>query len=228
MKTKSDFVSLRSKDGHCFDAFYSSVEQSHVGLIVLHEIFGLTPFIQEVCEYWASKGYQAIAPALYDRYEKNVSIPYDDDGYKKAIEYKQRVLNWDNQLLDIDTAKQYLREKGVKKIGIIGFSWGGTLGWLAACRLSGIECISSYYGTHIFQFKDEILRCPVLLQFAERDELVTKQQIEQVQRQHKILTIHTYPAGHGFRCDRWHEYNVDASRMADEKSEEFFRKNLLL
>ncbi len=226
MNIKDHFVSLHTKDNHQLDAFYCPSEKSSVGLIVIHEIFGLTSFIKETCEYWAHKEYQTIAPALYDRYEKNVSIPYDDDGYKKAIEYKQNALNLGSQLLDIEAAKKYLLKKGVKKIGIIGFSWGGTLGWLAACRLDGIACINSYYGTHIYQFKDEIPKCPVLLQFAERDELVSREHIEQIQQQHDGLTIYTYPAGHGFRCKAWCEYNFDVSKIADEKSEEFFRQNL--
>ncbi len=225
-RSRNSFVSLHSHDGHNLDAFYCAVEKKEVGLIVIHEIFGLTSFVKEICEYWARKGYQTIAPALYDRYEKNVVIPYDDDGYIKALNYKQKVLNWDKQLLDIDAAKKYLLENGVKKIGIIGFSWGGTLGWLAACRLSGIDCVSSYYGTHIFQFKDEMPKCPVLLQFAERDELVPKEHVERIQRQHDSLIIHTYPAGHGFRCNRWRAYDANASAIADVRAETFFRQKL--
>ncbi|HEX4044783.1 MAG TPA: hypothetical protein VHZ76_03860 [Gammaproteobacteria bacterium] len=53
MNTKNDFVKLYSKDGHHLDAFYCPAEKNDIGLIVIHEIFGLTPFIQQVCEYWA-------------------------------------------------------------------------------------------------------------------------------------------------------------------------------
>lgn len=151
-----NFITLTAQDKHQLDAYeYNSESTSKNAIIVLHEIFGTTPFIKEICMHWSNKGYHALAPALYDRYEKNVAIPYNENGYEKALIYKERALNWEKQLLDIDAAKKYLLNKGVSKIGIIGFSWGATLGWLSACRLSGISCVILYSGPHIFQFVNE-------------------------------------------------------------------------
>jgi len=128
-------IILKSADEHHFDAYQFQIgDEKSAGLILLHEIFGMTGFIKNMCRLWAKQGYQVIAPALYDRYEKNVAIPYTEEGYKKALDYKQRVLDWDKQLLDINATKSYLKEIGAKKIGIVGYSWGGTLSWLSACR----------------------------------------------------------------------------------------------
>jgi len=138
---KETIFKLKSNDDHEFDCYqFLDSDTAEVSLIVLHEIFGMTEFIKNMCRLWAKKGYRVIAPALYDRLEKNVAIPYTEEGYEKALDYKQRALNWDKQLLDIESAKLYLQKSGATKTAVVGYSWGGTLSWLAACRLSDISC----------------------------------------------------------------------------------------
>lgn len=220
-------INLQSSDNHRFDCYqFTADKKPIVGLIVIHEIFGLTEFIKNMCRMWAKKGYHVLAPALYDRIEKDLSIPYTEAGYKKALETKQKVLNWEQQLYDIEAAKKFLKEKEINKIIIMGYSWGGTLSWLAACRLTGISAAISYYGTHIYQFKDEIPRCPCLLHFADYDELVPPTHVDTIKRIHPSVDIVTYDATHGFRCEDWsggnsQEYNPVASKAADQKTEEF-------
>lgn len=219
-------ITLHAEDDHHFDAYYCQKNQSAVGIIVIQEIFGVTPYIKNTCEYWADKGYQTIAPALYDRYERNVSIPYTEEGAQKALDYKDHALNWEKQLLDIDTAKQFLRQNGVQKVGVIGFSWGGTLSWLAASRLKNIECVSSYYGPHIFQFLNEQPQCPIELHLADKDELIPEEHILQIKKHHPIIPIYQYPVGHGFSNNLWYEYNVSAASLANERSEKLFKQYL--
>ena len=40
------------------------------------EIFGVNSHIRSVCDGYAADGYLAIAPALFDRYERGVDIGY--------------------------------------------------------------------------------------------------------------------------------------------------------
>ncbi|WP_165482817.1 dienelactone hydrolase family protein [Legionella gresilensis] len=208
------------EDSHCLEAIHAlPTTADGSGLIILHEIFGLTPFITNVCNYWSKRGYSVIAPALYDRYDKHVNIPYDEHGYKKALDYKQRVLNWDKQLLDVAAAQNFLLRKNLKKIHIIGFSWGGTLAWLSAARLEKISSIVAYYGTHFFNFKDERPKSPVLLHFADFDELISLENFKQVQISNPAINFIKYPVGHGFCCPFWKEYNTKYAAIADKETE---------
>ena len=124
-----NFIKLTSEDHYQFSAFETKpTENAHNAIIILHEIFGITSFIKEVCAQSAEKGYHTVAPALYDRFEKNVVIPYNEDGYEKALSIKEKALNWEKQLLDIDAVKRYLLSTGVTRISIVGFSWVQPLG----------------------------------------------------------------------------------------------------
>ncbi len=46
------------------------------GIVVAQEIFGVNSHIRSVCDGYAADGYVAIAPALFDRYERGVDIGY--------------------------------------------------------------------------------------------------------------------------------------------------------
>jgi carboxymethylenebutenolidase len=43
---------------------------------------------------------------------------------------------------------------------------------------------------------------------------------------HPEITAHFYPAGHGFNCDHRGSYNSAASKLARERTLEFFRKQI--
>lgn len=212
---------LTAADQHQFDC-YQFIENLNpqVGFIVLHEIFGITKFIKNMCTLWALHGYHVVAPALYDRLEPHVAIPYTEQGYEQALAYKQKVLNWDQQLADIQATIDYLKQQGLSHIVVLGYSWGGTLSWLSACRLRNINRAISYYGTHIYQFKDEKPQCPCLLHFADQDDLVPQQHVTEIAQVHPSVEIITHPATHGFRCEDWQggndqAYNAKVSEQAD-------------
>jgi len=234
------FIKLTSQDNHQFDTYECKPESDALGsIIVLHEIFGITPFIEEVCKKLSVKGYHTVAPALYDRYERNLVIPYSEEGYEKALISKQKALNWEQQLLDIDATKRYLLNAGASKIGIIGFSWGATLGWLAGCRLKNISCVVCYSGPHIFQFVNEVPKCAMLLHFADQDELVPLEQVMQIHEQHPAVEIYNYPAPHAFYCTGWKPrdlkepekamqyYEPNLAKVADKRTEQFLHNIIL-
>ena len=50
------------------------------GIVVLQEIFGVNEYIREVCEDFAEKGWEVIAPSLFDRESKKKELNYDADG----------------------------------------------------------------------------------------------------------------------------------------------------
>lgn len=230
----SDIIKITVSDGHQYDAYFCEPKEAPKGIIsVIHEIFGLTQFIKDVCEQWAAQGYYAIAPSLYDRLEKNIVIGYEEENYKYALDTKQLLMNvsnkqgllgWDLQLLDIQAALLYGQENLNLPVAITGFSWGGTLSWLAACRLENIRCVVSYYGTHIYQFMSEKPKCPLLLHAADYDDLLTAEQVAEIKQDHPDITVYQYPAHHAFRCHDGKNYDKSASQLADARTVKFFNK----
>ena len=88
------------------------------GIVVLQEIFGVNPHIRSVADRYAAMGYLAIAPATFDRVERNVQIAYGLEDYKKGFELIGKVDHSKTQL-DVAAAIQAAREGG--KVGVVGF-----------------------------------------------------------------------------------------------------------
>ncbi len=58
-------IQVQSSD-RSFGAYYSAAgSQPRPGLVVVHEVFGLTPWLRQVADQLASKGYHCLAPDLF-------------------------------------------------------------------------------------------------------------------------------------------------------------------
>jgi carboxymethylenebutenolidase len=106
------------------------------GVIVAHELFGVNPDIRGVADDLASAGYLAVAPEFYHRdAEPGRWLERDDDGRREGFGYLHR-LRRDQALADVAAAMAALRsEPEIERVAMIGFSAGGHLSYLAACRL---------------------------------------------------------------------------------------------
>ena len=73
----SEWVKLNAADGHELSAYVAKPEGEPLGaLIVLQEIFGVNPSIRSVADDYAKHGFVAIAPAIFDRFEKGLELGY--------------------------------------------------------------------------------------------------------------------------------------------------------
>ena len=106
------------------------------GVIVAHELFGVSPDIRGVADDLAAAGYLAIAPEFYHRdAEPGRWLARDDAGRREGFGYLHR-LGRDQALADVAAAMAALRsEPGIERAAMVGFSAGGHLSYLAACRL---------------------------------------------------------------------------------------------
>ena len=76
----SKVVKLQASDGHELDAYVAKPEgKPWGGLVVVQEIFGVNQHIRSVADRFAQEGFYAVAPALFDRVERNVELG-DDAG----------------------------------------------------------------------------------------------------------------------------------------------------
>ena len=67
----SEWVKLKAADGHELSAYIARPEGEAIGaLVVIQEIFGVNAHIRSVADGYAKDGFVVIAPALFDRYEK--------------------------------------------------------------------------------------------------------------------------------------------------------------
>ena len=141
---ETEWIVLTAEDGHEFDAYAVKVDDPIGNIVLIQEIFGITDHIQSVCQRFATHGYNVIAPAIYDRFEKNITLDYTQ--IQEGVDYKMR-LDDDFAMLDIDAARNQLGQN----TAVVGYCYGGMLTHIAASRLS-FDCAVSYYAvsyTHL-------------------------------------------------------------------------------
>lgn len=218
------FIELTAKDGHKFQAYRSEPAGKPRGaVVVIQEIFGVNHHIKSVTDRYASMGFLAIAPAVFDRYQRGFDVGYTPDDIAKARQFLSG-LSWDNAIADADAARANVATAG--KVGIVGYCFGGSLSWLASCRLK-LDAASGYYGGAVGQFKDETPKCPVIMHFGKEDASIPMATVDAFKAaQPKVPTYVYEGAGHGFSCDERPSFNPPAHDLALVRTYELFSKSI--
>ncbi len=216
--------SIKTADGQIISAYRSGPDNAKHGLIVLQEIFGINAHIRDVCDKFAIEGYDVIAPALFDRAEKNVELGYTSDDVQRGLAIRGK-LDAAGTLKDIEAAIKMMEGKPV---AIIGYCWGGALAWEAACKLDGLRAASCWYGGGIAQSKNLDAKIPVQMHFGGQDSSIPMSDVEAIKAAQPNIDIHVYPeAGHGFGCDQRGSFNAEAYQLALERTLRFFERHLV-
>ena len=193
------------------------------GVVVIQEIFGVNHHIRAVCDRFAAEGYAALAPALFDRQVKDFQSGYSPEEIEKARKFVANP-DWDAMLRD--TAAAIGELKAVGPVSIVGFCMGGTIAFLAACRLDGLSAAVCYYGGRIVAFADEKPRCPTQMHFGEKDQSIPMSDVEAIKKKRSDCDIHVYKdAGHGFHCDERGSFHEPSSKLAWERTLAWIKTN---
>lgn len=221
----SETVKLKASDGHELDAYVAKpAGQPLGGLVVVQEIFGVNSHIRSVADRFAREGYYAVAPAIFDRQQKNVQLGYAGEDMQNAMGLMQK-LDFDKVLLDVDAALQYARKQTGKPTGVVGYCFGGTIAWLSATRLHPDAAVG-YYGGYIAKFADEKPHAPIILHFGKLDKHIPASDVEKIQKANPQVPVYWYDADHGFNCDARGSYNQPAAQLALERTLQFFKEHL--
>jgi carboxymethylenebutenolidase len=214
-------IQLTAADGHVLSAHLAEpAGKPRGGIVVIQEIFGVTRHIRDVAEQYAAAGYLAVAPALFDRVEREVDVPYSDS--QKGFGYVT-ALNKAKVMLDIQAAADHVKRAG--KVGVVGYCWGGQLAFLAAAGLS-IDAAVVYYGGGIHQQLAHIPRVPVMFHFGEKDTHIPLSAVDAIKTAYPRGIYHLYPAEHGFNCTDRASFDPQSAKLAFDRSVEFFRQNI--
>jgi carboxymethylenebutenolidase len=223
------FVQLTSADGfHCPAYVAQPAVQSRGGLVVLQEIFGVNSHIQAVADGYAAEGYFVVAPSTFHRVRQGVELGYTeaDMGEGMALKTAVEALPPPGVMADIQAAIRLASQGG--KVGIVGYCWGGLLTWRAACMLQGLSAAVPYYGGGMTT-PDEMARkeqVPTLAHFAEQDRWIPLDGVEAFRQAHPSVTVHLYPAHHGFNCDQRGAWDAPSAALARERTLAFLAQHL--
>ena len=217
-------IQLTASDGHKLSAYRAEpAGKPKGGLIVAMEIFGVNSHIRGVADGYAADGYLVIAPALFDRSQPGYDTGYSQEEVQRGIGIIQK-LTLDNAMKDVSAAMGNIVSAG--KVGIVGYCWGGTVSWKAACNVNGLACAVPYYGGGIPGLIGEKPKCPVLFHWGESDQSIPLTKAQEFAAAHKDRTHYFYAAGHGFNCDQRGSYDAQSAALARSRTLAFLAKHL--
>ena len=120
----AETITLTGADGFEFSAYHEPAFTPHKGgVIVIQEIFGIDRHVRADVERWAKMGYEAIAPALYDRREPGFLAEHDDAGIKAGIAHA-RATPMEQALGDLAACRDFLNKHG-GRVHVVGYCYGG-------------------------------------------------------------------------------------------------------
>jgi carboxymethylenebutenolidase len=190
-------------------------------ILLVHEIFGMHAYIQDLCRRLAKSGYLAIAPDLYQRQGQVSRIEQIQD----IIEQVVMKVPDDQVLADLDAAVAWAKDSGegdAARLAITGFCWGGRFVWLYSVHNSALSAGAAWYGrlaavgpgvmsdigkgrTYPLDIADR-LHAPVIGLYGEKDMSIPLETVEQMREKLAAANdpseIVVYPgANHGFQAD---------------------------
>jgi carboxymethylenebutenolidase len=218
---------LAAADGHRLSAYRAGPAGARRGLVVVQEIFGVNRHMRSVCDRLAGEGYDVLCPALFDRVERGVELGYAAEEVARGRALRGQVPEA-GTIADIEAAAVALAgTDGARRLGIIGYCWGGTVAWWGATRMTGFAAAVGWYGGGIAAAKDERPNCPVQLHFGDRDASIPNADVEAIRAAQPAVEIFVYPgAGHGFGCDERSSYSAPDAALAEQRSLDFLSKHL--
>ena len=217
-------VKSTAADGFEFSAFHAApdkTEQRKGGVIVIQEIFGLDEHVRRDVDRWASLGYEAIAPSMYDRREPGFTADHSADGMQAGIAHA-RGTDIAQALADVAACRDYLQARG--KVFVVGYCYGGSLTWLSAARVPGLAGASSYYGSMVQANAALRPLCPTILHLGRKDAGIPCDAVKAaVQAANPKVAVYIYDdAGHGFNNEDPQRLNEASAQLARQRTLELF------
>lgn len=193
-------------------------------VLVAAEVFGLNPYMKDVCRRLAKAGYYAIVPDLYTR-------KADLTTYSNIADIIPIVnAKYDTELVtDYDATVEFARASGkadVARMAITGFCRGGRTTLVYAAANPKLKAAVAWYGSPVGQPSDAMprtamdrvaeIKVPVLGLYGAKDAGIPVEQVEKFFAALKAAGTPAeyvvYPeAEHGFHAD----FRSDNYRKAD-------------
>jgi carboxymethylenebutenolidase len=176
------------------------------GVLIINDVFGRSPFYDQLARRLAQAGYVAMTPEYFFR---EGALP---EPTREAAGARAKRLDFKRWGRDMSAAVDWLRGQPEVDgtIGTIGFCMGGTQTLLLAARRDDLAATVSYYGFPADQRTDPSpidvapkMHGPILGQWGDQDAGVGMENVEKLRAALDSAGVdhefHIYPGlGHGF------------------------------
>jgi carboxymethylenebutenolidase len=141
-------------------------------MVLIHEIFGLSDWMENVTDEFAAAGYVAIAPDLLSGMGPNGGRTKDipADGIMAAV----TKLPPDQVTADLNAVTDYVKKLPAcnGKVCVVGFSWGGGESFRFATNRKDLSAAFVCYGTPPAEADIPRIQAPVYAFYAGADQRV--------------------------------------------------------
>jgi carboxymethylenebutenolidase len=225
-------------------------------VIVVHDRFGMSPHIRGVANRLANSGFYALVPSLYAmptsvadvapefmRPSRAIHFGYDDE---ERAEDAAAMLSQERAEAILGQALAYAigrsKVRAPAGVGVLGFSMGARLAFLAACRNpEEVRACVAFYGKGIAGSPSlphgrptpldlaGNLRASLLLFYGELDTTVSRRERDAIRDRltglGKDFRMEVYhDAGEDFFLEERDSYRIHASKVAWEETLAFFHR----
>jgi carboxymethylenebutenolidase len=191
-------------DGRSVETFvvYPEAKGKTPVVLMIHEIFGLTDWVQDMADQLAAAGYIVVAPDLLSGMGQNGgrSTSFDQDGAVQAVSH----LNPDQVTADLNAVADYALKlpSASGKLFVTGFCWGGGQSFRFATNRPDLAAAFVFYGPPPDNDALARIAAPVYGFYAGNDARIgatLPATVTAMNSLHKKFEPVTYDgAGHGF------------------------------
>lgn len=218
---ESGDVRVRAGDGAEMSALFSAASNDPApGVLILHEIFGMTDFIRSRLPLFNAQGYAAMAPDLYHRINPGASFDYAGEDWERAFATRN-ALDDDLAMEDIGfcIAALAAHPRCNGTVVVVGYCLGGLLAFLSAARLPAAGNIC-FHGVRLEQHLAEAanIRTPFQIHFPSLDKYAPPEIVARVKNalpKDGDIECYDYPgADHGFSREGQPVYDLKTTEQA--------------
>lgn len=195
------------------------------GVVVIHEVFGLTENIKDITQRFAYEGFAALAVDLFTGRNRVVCMfRFLMDMFLNSLEHQG--------IQDLKSALSFLAEQpevDANQLGAIGFCLGGGFAIAWACTDERLKVIAPYYGFNPRPLEAVARACPIVGSYPSQDFTAKAGRnldavLDQYNIPHDIKVYHD--TKHSFFNDQASVYNAAAAQDSWQRVLKFFRTYL--
>ena len=172
----------------------------HSGMLLIQEWWGIEPHIRDLAQKLAADGFVVAVPDLF--HGKIVTEP--NEAEKMVMMIAGNIDKAAKEIIGALETVKAMPNVEPKKPGLMGFCVGGMMAYIVASRYSDLGAVVPFYGAGYDPTPEDVAKvnAPVLAIYGSRDESVSKEQIQKIERMYKAagkdFTVKVFDAGHAF------------------------------
>ncbi len=202
------------------------VEGKVPGVVVIHEIWGLNPHIEDVARRLGVEGFLALAPDALTPVGGTPEDPMKAFTLVRELDNEATVKNY---VAAVKFLQSHPKSNG--NVGVTGFCWGGGVANQVAVNSPELKAAVPFYGNQPKAEDVHKIKASLLLHYAENDERIDKgipAFEEALKRASVDYRIYMYEGTqHAFYNDTNPErYHKEAAQLAWKRTIEFFKEKL--